>query len=209
MIWHTIPNDKTLATKSVLKRGFKANAEKLAKQYRGNLNIHPCAPLCAFKLAEHLQVPVFSATEFLKLSDEINLLSGTNGSDCGWSALTMLIKAGNRIIIHNPFHSVARQQSDMMHEVAHIICEHEHGQKDYDFDIPFGMREFNELQEEEAKCLGSTLQLATPCLLWANKRSMTTEAIAAHFNASTDMVTYRMNMTGIAKRSFFKKKSVF
>jgi len=94
LTWHITPNESTLATKSILKRGFKANAEKLAKQYRENLNIHPCAPLCAFKLAEHLQVPVFSATEFLKLSDEINLLSGTNGSDCGWSALTMLTKAG-------------------------------------------------------------------------------------------------------------------
>jgi len=196
-----------LATKSILKRGFKANAEKLAKQYREGLNIHPCAPLCAFKLAEYLKIPVFSATEFLKLPKEINLLSGADGNYCEWSALTMLTKAGNRIIIHNPFHSVARQQSDMMHELAHIICEHEHDQKSYDFDIPFGMREFNELQEEEAKCLGSTLQLATPCLLWANKRNMTTETIATHFNASTDMVTYRMNITGIARRSLYRKKA--
>lgn len=198
-----------MAAKSVLKRGFKANAEKLAKQYREDLNIHPCAPLCAFKLAQHLQVPVFSAMEFVKLPEEINLLSGSTGNDCEWSALTMTTKSGTRIIIHNPFHSVARQQSDIMHEVAHIICKHEHDQQYYDFDIPFGMREFNELQEEEAKCLGSTIQLATPCLLWANKRNMATEAIAEYFNASTDMVTYRMNMTGIAKRSLLKKKSAF
>lgn len=191
-----------MAAKSILKRGFKANAEKLAKHYREKLNIHPCAPLCAFKLAKHLQVPIYSATEFLKLPHEINLLSGTSGSDCGWSALTMITKAGNRIIIHNPFHSVARQQSDMMHELAHIICKHEYDQQHYDFDIPFGMREFNELQEEEAKCLGSTLQLATPCLLWAQKRNMTQEEIAGHFNSSMEMVKYRLNMTGIAKRNF-------
>ena len=115
--------------------------------------------------------------------------------------------AGDQIVINNPFHSTARQQSDVMHELAHIICKHERRQTEYDFEIPFGMRYFNEVQEEEAKCLGATLQLATPCLLWSRKRSMTHEEISSHFNASIDMVTYRMNMTGIAKQTFIKKKS--
>jgi len=194
-----------LAAKSILKRGFKASAERLAKQYREEMKIHPCAALCAFKLAEHLQISIFSSDEFLTQTSEIDLLSGSNGDDCGWSALTMLTKAGNRIIIHNPYHSETRQQSNIMHELAHIICEHERNQKEYDFEIPIGIREFDELQEEEAKCLGSTLQLPTPCLLWADKRKMSNEAIAEHFNASKDMVNYRMNMTGISKRKYFMK----
>jgi Zn-dependent peptidase ImmA (M78 family) len=195
-----------LATKCILKRGFKAQAERLAKQYREDLKIHPCAPLCAFKLAEHLQIPVYPATLFLTEEKDIIQLSSSNGVNCGWSALTMIAKSGNQIIIHNPFHSPVRQQSDMMHELAHIICKHEHSQKAYDFVIPFGMREFDEIKEEEAICLGSTLQLATPCLLWANKRNMTNEAIASHFNASIEMVTYRMNTSGIGKRVFYNKK---
>ncbi len=189
-----------MAAKSILKRGFKSKAEKLAMNYREALGIHPCAPLCAHKLAEYLEAPVYSATEFLTQPDQIELLSGENGNACGWSALTMITHAGNRIIIHNTYHSTSRQQSDLMHELAHIICNHEHGQHNYDFDIPFGMREFNPLQEEEAKCLGSTLQLASPCLLWAVKRNFSYEEIANYFDASMDMVKYRMNMTGIAKR---------
>jgi Zn-dependent peptidase ImmA (M78 family) len=184
-----------LAKKGILKRGFKADAERKAKAYRVELSIHPCAPLCAFTLAEHLNVPVYPATDFLTTSHDINKLN-----DSEWSALTMITKTGNRIVIHNSFNSVARQQSDIMHELAHIICDHKRGQSEYDFEIPFGMREFDELQEEEAKCLGSTLQLPTPCLLWAKKREMQPEAIASHFNASVDMVIYRMNMTGISKR---------
>lgn len=196
-----------MATKSTLIRGFKANAERLAKQYREELNIHPCAALCAFKLAEHLQVPVCKSFEFLNLPQEVSILSAENGVDCGWSALTMPTKSGNRIIIYNEYHSQLRQQSDMMHELAHIICKHERQQKVYDFEIPFGMRDFDELQEEEAKCLGSTLQLPTPALLWASKRTMANEDISTHFNASLDMVKYRMNMTGIAKRKYFKTNS--
>ena len=189
-----------LATKNILKRGFKAKAEKLAIQYRESLNIHSCDPLCAIKLAEHLKISVYDATEFITKPSEINLLSGANGKDCEWSALTMTSKVGNRIIIYNPFHSVARQQSDLMHELAHIICKHEIHQVETDFEIPFGMRDYDEEQEKEAEWLGSTLQLTKPCLLWARKRNMATIEIAAHFNASVEMVTYRMNITGITKR---------
>ncbi|MBE8715098.1 ImmA/IrrE family metallo-endopeptidase [Sphingobacterium hungaricum] len=187
-----------MAKKSIFKRGFKANAERMAKQYREELSIHPCAPLCAFKLASHLNIPVYNATEFLNSPEDLKLLS----NNCEWSALTMTTKSNNRIIIHNEFHSEMRQQSNIMHELAHIICDHQHNQVEYAFDIPFGMREFNELQEEEAKYLGATLQLATPGLLWANKRNMTHEEISQHFNASQEMVTYRLNVTGINRRRY-------
>lgn len=207
MIWLTIQNEFALAKKDILKRGFKANAERLAKLYREELGIHPCAALCAFKLAGHLQVPLCKSAEFLNLPGEIAILSAVDGVDCGWSALTMVAKSGTRIILYNEYHSEARQQSDIMHELAHVICKHERQLKEYDFEIPFGMREFDEVQEEEAKCLGSTLQLPSPALLWANKRNMAHNEIASHFNASHDMVKYRMNMTGIAKRKYFSAKT--
>jgi len=191
-----------LATKVTLKRGFKAKAERLAKEYREQLNIHPCDPLSAFKLADHLSIPYYKATDFLSSPEHINLLSGVNGNACEWSALTMTTQAGNRIIIHNHYHSEVRQQSDVMHELAHIICEHEHKAPTHNNDLPFGMRNYDAEQEEEAKCLGSTLQLAKPGLLWARKRNMSYGDISEYFNASVDMVKYRMNITGIAKLAY-------
>lgn len=155
-----------MGAKIKLKRGFKANAERLAKQYREDLNIHPCDALNAFKLADHLKVPVFKATQFLKLPYEIEWLS----NNCEWSALTMLNFEGTNIILHNPFHSDVRQQSDLMHELAHIICQHQHAATLHGNPLPFGMREYDREKEEEAKCLGSILQLATPCLLWSRKK---------------------------------------
>lgn len=184
--------------KNILKRGFKADAERLAIYYRKALFLHPCAPLCAFKLADHLKIPIYSASEFPISFEDIEILKGNNGKGNEWSALTMVTKVGNQIIIHNPFHSSARQQSNIMHELAHIICKHEHPQV-LNIHIPIGIRQFNELHEEEAKHLGATLQLAKPCLLWAKKHNMTNEEIATFFNASNEMVNFRLNSTGLYK----------
>ncbi len=188
-----------MAKESNLKRGFKAKAERLAIHYRKQLTLHAWDPLCAFKLAENLQISIYDIREFVKDSTQLSLVSGNGGTDSEWSALTMVTSKGNRIIIHNGFHSPQRQQSNIMHELAHVICEHELKEVVTDFSIPIGMRFFDDEQEEEASCLGSTLQLAKPGLLWSRKRSMTYDEIATHFNASLEMVTYRMNITGVAK----------
>lgn len=187
-------------TQSILKRGFKANAERLAKEYRESLKIHPCGALSAFRLAEYLKIPLYKATDILTSDKDVDLLAERNGNECGWSALTMTTKSNNQIIIYNPFHSDLRQQSDIMHELSHVICKHTRNQEVYDFEIPFGMRHYDEVQEEEAKCLASTLQLATPCLLWARKKRMTHQEISNYFTASIEMTQYRLNMTGIARR---------
>lgn len=189
-----------MASRILLRRGFKSEAERKALSYREDLKIHPCASLCAFRLAEHLNIPIYKATEFLPLPEEIDLLKGTYIKKCEWSALTMVTYAGNTIIIYNPFHSEVRQQSDIMHELAHLICKHQHIHCEHDTELPFGLRAYDKIQEEEAKCLGSTLQLPKPCLLWATKRKMRKEDISSYYNASLDMVTYRLNMTGLYKR---------
>lgn len=196
-----------MISRSTLAYGFKAKAERSASDFRKSLQLHVCAPLCAFKLSEYLDIPIYKATEFLTQPEEIARLSGTNENDCGWSALTMQANSGKKIIIHNTFHSPARQQSDIMHELAHIICEHQHPVANYDFEIPLGMRYFDETQEEEASYLGAALQISRPALLWAKKRNMDTTEIAKYFNASEEMVTYRLNTTGVAKQSYFKKKT--
>lgn len=182
---------------NVFRRGFKTKAEQLAKEYRLLLGIHPCEGLCAFELAKHLNISVIPATELIDEKEFEKELKGIDGKSSEWSALTIKTKAENQIIIHNPFNSVVRQQSDIMHELAHIICKHERNQKEYPFPIPFGMHGYDELQEEEAKFLGGALQISTPCLLWARKNKASVESIAMKYNASIEMVRYRMNITGI------------
>lgn len=196
-----------MGTQTSLKRGFKAKAEQIATEYRVKLGIHPCAPLCAFELANFLGIEVYDATYFLSEPDDVNRLCGLNGADCGWSALTMENKVGKRLIVHNPFHTPARQQSNIMHEIAHILCNHQKKPLPLGINLPFGMRDFDREHEDEAIYLGATLQLSRPCLLWARKRNMSNLEIANHFNASVEMVNFRIAGTGVNKQ-YFKKKAV-
>lgn len=197
-----------MATQTTLIRGFKAKAERIATECREKLAIHPCAPLCAFKLSEFLGIHVYNATEFINDPLELRKLEGIDGEEYGWSALTMVTKAGNRIIIHNNYHTPARQQSNIMHEIGHILCGHEVKPPPQEMILPLGMRDFNKSQEDEAIYLGATLQLSRPCLQWAKKRNMTTAQIAEHFNASTEMVNFRMGSAGINKQYSYMKKPV-
>jgi Zn-dependent peptidase ImmA (M78 family) len=186
--------------KSVLKHGFKAKAERLSLQYRQELGLQNHSPLCGFVLAEHLRIKVFKASTFLTSVEDISRLKGEIGVDCGWSALTMQNKYGETIIVYNPFHSEARQQSDIMHELSHFICGHSLEAHNFGFELPIGMRSYNELYEEEAKCLGSTLQLTKEGLLWGLKNNFDVEQLAQHFNASSKMVNYRLRLSGAAKQ---------
>lgn len=183
--------------KSVLPRGFKSEAEKIALQFRSDLHLKPHAALCGFVLAKHLNIPVFTPSDYFLPGQNIDALVN---SDSGWSALTMKTAKGNTIIIHNHTHAPARQQSNLMHEISHIIREHQQPDTHKDIQLPFFMREFDKLQEEEASYLGSALQIPREGLIWALKKRMESDEIAEHFKASAAMVTHRINATGVKKQ---------
>jgi Zn-dependent peptidase ImmA (M78 family) len=168
---------KTVKQK-ILKRGFKSSAERTAGNFRTALGLDQTDPLCAFKLSEHLGISIFAPADFSLSASDLNNIQGTRGIDSGWSALTMECGSGNKIIIHNVNHSPARQQSDIMHELAHIICKHEQSIPKNQTSLPLSMREYDVEQELEANTLGSTLQLPRTALIWALKKKMPIVEIA-------------------------------
>lgn len=185
---------------SLLPRGFKAKAERISVELRNEMCLKPIDPLCGFELAKHLHIPIYSAAEFFADSREIGELVGTRSKSKGWSALTMQTLKGNTIIIHNHLQSDARQQSNIMHELAHIICGHKMEEDEEKKKLPFFMRDYNKQQEEEAITLGANLQITRPGLLWALKKRMDESEIALHYNASVDMVRFRIRSTGVKKQ---------
>lgn len=185
--------------KSKFRYGFKKWADLTVIQLRTELELKPVDPLCAFKLCHHLKIPIFTPKEVPGMSENhLDHLLG-NGSE-NWSAATVLVSNENYLILHNPNHSSARQQSNLMHEIAHIVCKHKVPDETLATGLSGFLRNHNEDQEIEAEWLGGCLQLPRPALLWALKEKMTNEEIATYFNASEEMVKYRLNITGVNRQ---------
>lgn len=192
--------------KSLLPHGFKANAERISVSYRKKLDLNVHDPLCGFELAKHLNIEVYRPAQIFPPDTNLEILLGVENDDNGWSALTMNTGKGNKIIIHNNLQAPVRQQSNLMHELSHVICEHKRPNKYEDINLPFFMRDFDAQQEEEANYLGSTLQIPREALLWALKRGMTKEEIGDYFQASISMVTFRINSTGVMRQLSYMRR---
>jgi hypothetical protein len=189
---------------NILPRGFKANAERTAVEFRKAMGLTASGPLCAFDLAKHLDIPTFSPSEFLSESDAQRLM----GRESGWSGLTMKNFEGDYLIIYNSNHSSTRQQSTIMHELAHIICKHILPEPTIVAGLPLPFRVYEPQVEAEAEWLGATLQITREGLIASLRRGLTVEEMSALFNASTQMVTYRINVTGAKSQIGFSKKYV-
>jgi Zn-dependent peptidase ImmA (M78 family) len=178
-----------------MKRGFKSWAEAKSLELRRLCKLPGLSPLPARTLALKLGIDVVAPDQVPGIPvDVITLLTGRFAEN--WSAVCVPVN-GSFVIIYNPTHSAARQESDIMHELAHIICKHIAWQSDIVGVFPFLMRSYNVEQEDEAAWLGACLQIPRAALLALIRRGFSNEALAALFGASEDMVIFRRNMTGI------------
>lgn len=180
------------------RRGFKTWAENQGLEFRAKLGLRISDHLPANSLATHLKIRIYTPHDFQSLQPRLLKHLLTKGKS-QWSALTVPLQDGH-IIIHNPTHSITRQESDLMHELAHILCEHPAPQLQSIPGFPLGLREYDFEKEKEAEWLGGCLQLPRNALSWALKRGMDHNAIADHFRASHDMVRFRINMTGLKRQ---------
>lgn len=181
-----------------MRRGFKTWAEKLAIEQRRLLALKPEDPLPARLLADFHDATIVEPVEIPGITQEIlDSLLGI-GSD-GWSAVSFE-RNGCTIIIHNPDHSSRRQESDLMHEMAHVLCNHQPSHLVQSLGLPFTLRTYNPNQEDEAVWLGGCLQLPRDGLLWALRRGMTDAMMVNHFGASIDQVRYRCQVTGVRRQ---------
>ena len=191
-----------MVAKPKLSHGFAAKAERKAVSLRDELGLKPHDPLCAFRLCEHLNIHVVVAEQMVGLSqNSASELCNPDGKH--WSALTMPYHPSQKtshLIIHNSAHSPARQQSNIMHEVGHILCGHQLSAFDISNGLPDYMRHCPVEQELEADCMGWTLLLPRPALLTALTNGWSHADIMQHYNASADMVRLRINKTGIMRQ---------
>jgi hypothetical protein len=182
----------------LLDRGFKTWAENVALYIRRDLGLPPHAPLSAHELAKHLDVVLWTPNDVPNIPESVVEQLLIHDPD-GWSAVTCMV-GGQARIIYNPTHSIARQNSDIAHELAHVLLEHEPGKMVLSYDGSIVMRNFDPKQEEEANCLGWSLLLPRTALAHATKTQLGKTDIARKWVVSEQLVEYRTRITGIRRQ---------
>src|SRR5438093_1618957 len=103
-----------------MRRGFKAEAERLAEKIRNDMQLRPSDPLDALHLARHVGADVRCADELTSLEKLQTLDELQPGC---FSACTFTV-GDHHVIVYSPLSSVGRRQSDIAHEVAHLVLQH-------------------------------------------------------------------------------------
>ena len=171
-----------------LSPGFKRRCEAIATEQRSLLDLRAFDRLSAYQLATHLGAIILTPEQLPSLDQqhlEVLLASDT------WSAA--VICQHPLQVVHNPRHADTRRESNLMHELGHVLLEH--SMIGFDSKTRFPVRRPQD--EKEATYLGGCLQIPHRGLLWAVQREMTLPQIAQHFGASEEMVLFRSNATGI------------
>ena len=144
-------------------------------------------PLPAATLAAHLNAVLCTPEQLPSLtSEQVSLLLASNS----WSAA--VVRQEPLWIVYHPRHAPARRESDLMHELAHVLLKHPL----VGFNLTTGLPQRRLQDEDEATYLGGCLQIPRRGLLWAVERKMTLAEMCAHFGASEKMVRFRGNVTG-------------
>ena len=179
----------------MLRRGFKSQCERRSVEIRRLLTLRPFDPLPAGDVAQFYNVTVWHPHQVSGISsNDVQQLLGPGREE--WSGFTLLI--GDRhLVVLNSAQSARRQNSVLMHELAHIILGHELALAIFTGDGNFIPSNYNQDQEDEAAWLGGTFLLPRPALLWMRHRRLSDDEGATHFGVSSDLLRWRIRMTGI------------
>ncbi len=177
-----------------LPRGFKASAERQAESLRETVGADPSKPLDLRAIAGEVGAAVISADQLIDID---RLLEIEAIQTFAFSACTFEIN-GKNVIVYNPLRTPERRASDIAHELAHLILEHELSEMQFLNDIPF--RTCRPDQEEQATAFGGTILLPRTLLLAAAKKGTSFSQLAKQLQVTEDMARFRWNTTGVERQ---------
>lgn len=179
----------------MFRHGFKSWCERIALEKRAELGLQPLDRLDPNDLAKQLGVVVRFPKDVPGLSSGCLKRLLEDDPD-GWSAVSL--RQGSRtIIIMNSAHSKARQASDLMHELAHLLLAHTPARVDVTKDMQLLLRTHDRGQEDEANWLAGCLLLPRPIVMTVHRKRQAATAAAHEYGVSVDMVNYRLRVTGV------------
>ena len=183
-----------------LRRGFKSEAERIAKRVRADLGLGFAEPVTPEALAELLRVEVRSRDELIPHS---RFVAPSELQPYAFSACTFRPSDDRIVIVFNPLSKPGRRASDLAHEFAHILLDHDLSRIENLGGMTF--LSCDPMQEEEAAWLSGCLILPRPLLLAEVRRGATASDIANRHGVSESMARYRLNVTGVARQNAASK----
>lgn len=178
-----------------LRRGFKSEAERIAKLVRAELGLRAAQSVSPEVIAELLGVEIRAGDELIS-RDRFKQLEHLQPG--AFSACTFRPDGDRIVIVYNPLSSPARRSSDLSHELAHILLDHELGRIEKLAGISFLSCDPN--QEEEAGWLAGCLLLPRELLLMETRKGATANDIARKCGVSERMAKYRLDVTGVLRQ---------
>jgi hypothetical protein len=176
-----------------MRRGFKAEAERLAERTRTQMSLRPADRLAIRDLAAHLRVEIIPADQLVARSRLEELDRIQPGA---FSAATFRLPGGRTVAVYNPCgNDPARTNSDIGHELAHILLDHD--VREIQQIAGHTFLTCNPEQEDEATWLAGCLLLPRPLLLREARNGADADTIATRYEVSQHMARFRLNTSGV------------
>ncbi len=187
-----------------LRRGFKSEAERIARRLQTDLELGSTDPVPPELVAQLLGIEVKAGDELLPRErfQELQRIQPD-----AFSACTLRPSPDRTVIVHNPLSPKTRQKSDLAHELAHTLLDHELSRVQRLGDVTF--LSCDPVQEEEAAWLSGCLLLPRALLLAEVHHGANATEIAQKHGVSQRMVQYRLDVTGVVRqtRAAMEKRS--
>lgn len=179
-----------------LRRGFKSEAERIARRVRAELGVGAAQPITPEALGELLGIEIRAGDELIPRERFVELERIQPGA---FSACTFRPSTERVVVVYNPLSAKSRRRSDLAHELAHTLLDHELSRIEKLGDVTF--LSCDPIQEEEAAWLSGCLLLPRALLLAEVHMGSDAEDIARKFGVSEGMAQYRLNVTGVARQN--------
>ena len=179
-----------------LRRGFKSEAERIAKRVQTELGLGAAEPIAPELIAELLGIEVKAGDELLP-RERFQELENIQAN--AFSACTLRPSPDRTVIVHNPLSHPTRQRSDVAHELAHTLLDHELSRVQRLGEVTF--LSCDPVQEEEAAWLSGCLLLPRALLLIEVRRGIGAREIARKHGVSERMAQYRLDVTGVMRQN--------
>ncbi|OHV61412.1 ImmA/IrrE family metallo-endopeptidase [Pseudofrankia sp. BMG5.36] len=180
------------------RRGFKAEAERLALTTRQELGLGTYARFDPLRLAAHLGIPVQTLSDVAagRQDPELDEAVGTlHGPELQAISAYTVLRGRRAQVVYNDGHTPGRIANSVTHELCHAYLLHQ--------PTPAldgrGCRIWNEDQEDEADFQSGALLLPAKAAWWIAKQRQPFAEAAEEYGCSIELVRWRVNVTGAGR----------